>query len=48
MDTDFLMLNIAMLCFCGLLLLVLGVFILGVMVRRDNAKNGVASQEEKL
>ncbi|MCZ2120873.1 MAG: hypothetical protein LC108_01255 [Anaerolineales bacterium] len=48
MDTDFLMLNIAMLCFCGMLLLVVGVFILGVVVRRDNAKKGIAPQDDKL
>lgn len=48
MDTDFLILSIAMACFCGVLLLVAGVFILGVVVRRDNAKNGIESQEDRL
>jgi len=38
-------LTIALLCFCGLLLLILGVFVLGFIVRRDNAKGGNHVQE---
>ena len=33
-------LTIALLCFCGLLLLIIGVLVLGVVVRRGNAKRG--------
>jgi len=32
-------LTLSLVCFCGMLLLILGVFVLGVIVRRDTSRN---------
>jgi len=38
-------LTIALLCFCGMLLLIIGVFVIGAIIRRQNAKGGNHVQE---